>query len=163
MSVGRLLSRASSTAQFTATVVVPAPPLAPKNTSVASGGWRAPAGEARGARPCDAAPWNVSSGGGHVKNSLAPARIACRIRSGSAVARDGEDRHRRVFAAQPLDRRHRPTASSRDVDDDQVGCVCSPRGGARREADRDAAGNAAGDLRVELVVLADDRCSRVGP
>ena len=37
------------------------------------------------------APWNVSSGGGQVKNSLAPARIACRIRSGSASTRDGED------------------------------------------------------------------------
>ena len=34
MTVDRLLRRASSTPQLTAIVVVPAPPLAPKNTSV---------------------------------------------------------------------------------------------------------------------------------
>jgi len=39
MTVDRLLRRASSTPQFTATVVVPAPPLAPKNTSVVAGGF----------------------------------------------------------------------------------------------------------------------------
>ena len=38
MTVDFLLSRAISTPQFTATVVVPAPPLAPKNTSVVADG-----------------------------------------------------------------------------------------------------------------------------
>ena len=38
MTVGRLVSRASSTAQLTATVVVPAPPLAPRNAWVTQGG-----------------------------------------------------------------------------------------------------------------------------
>ena len=37
MSVDRFVSRASSTAQLTATVVVPAPPLAPKKTCVTEG------------------------------------------------------------------------------------------------------------------------------
>ena len=38
ITVERLLSRASSTPQFTDTVVVPAPPLAPKKTSVVADG-----------------------------------------------------------------------------------------------------------------------------
>ena len=41
MIVGRFDSRASSTAQLTATVVVPAPPLAPRNTCVTHGWLRA--------------------------------------------------------------------------------------------------------------------------
>ena len=93
-SVARFVSRASSTAQFTATVVVPAPPLAPRNTTVIHGG-RAPAWAAsRRAAVRRTAPWNDSSmardawlapPGFHGKNSFAPARIACRIRSGSAA------------------------------------------------------------------------------
>ena len=85
MTVDRLLSRASSTPQFTAIVVVPAPPLAPKNTSVVAGGC-APCAVSRRAAVRRIAPWNVSSAGGQVKNSLAPARIACRISSGSAAS-----------------------------------------------------------------------------
>ncbi len=38
MTVLRPVSRASSTPVLTATVVVPAPPLAPKNTSVVAAG-----------------------------------------------------------------------------------------------------------------------------
>ena len=92
IAVGRLVSRASSTAQFTATVVVPAPPLAPRNTCVTHG-CRAPAVAAsRRAAVLRTAPWNDSSGAAtpppvrvHGKNSFAPARIAWRIRSGSAA------------------------------------------------------------------------------
>jgi len=68
---------------LTASVVVPAPPLAPKNTSVVAGGF-APCVVSRRAAVRRMAPWKVSSGGGQVKNSFAPARIDCRIRSGSA-------------------------------------------------------------------------------
>ena len=92
--VGRFDNRASSTAQFTETVVVPAPPLAPRNTWVAQG-WRVPAWAAsRRAAVFRTAPWKDSSIERlacvcppvvHGKNSLAPARIAPRIRSDSAV------------------------------------------------------------------------------
>ena len=78
------MSRASSTPQFTAIVVVPAPPLAPKNTSVVAAAG-APCAVWRRVAVRRMALWNVSSAGGQVKNSLAPARMACRIRSGSAT------------------------------------------------------------------------------
>ena len=70
----RLLRRATSTAQLTPSVVVPAPPFEPKNTSVVAGG-RAPCVVSRRAASRRTALWNVSSIGGQVKNSLAPARI----------------------------------------------------------------------------------------
>ena len=50
-----MLSRASSTPQFTAIVVVPAPPLAPKNTSVVAAGLRALRRFAPRRRPADRA------------------------------------------------------------------------------------------------------------
>jgi hypothetical protein len=74
MSVGRFFWRAISTAQFTASVVVPAPPLAPKNTIVVA----CVAVDGAAARRADerrSASSKVSAGGGHAKNSLAPARI----------------------------------------------------------------------------------------
>ena len=61
ITVGRLLSRASSTPQLTATVVVPAPPLAPKNTSVVAGGLARRCAASRRAAVRRTAPWNVSS------------------------------------------------------------------------------------------------------
>ena len=85
MIVGRFDSRASSTAQLTDTVVVPAPPLAPRNTWVTQG-CRAPALDAsRRAAVRRTAPLNDSSIARDAgvappvfqgKNSLAPARIA---------------------------------------------------------------------------------------
>ncbi len=65
-------------------VVVPAPPLAPKKTNVVDDGFE-PWTVSRRAVRRRTAPWNSSSAGGHVKNSLAPARIAWRMRSGSAA------------------------------------------------------------------------------
>ena len=50
-----LVSRASSTPQFTAIVVVPAPPLAPKNTSVVAAGLAPGRGLAARGRPPDGA------------------------------------------------------------------------------------------------------------
>src|SRR5258708_18196737 len=85
MTVDRLLRRASSTAQFTDVVVVPAPPFAPKKTSVIAEG-RAPMAVSRRAAGGRTARGNVSSTGGDVKNSFAPARIDCRMRSGSAAS-----------------------------------------------------------------------------
>ena len=85
MTVGRFVSRASSTAQFTLTVVVPAPPLAPKKTSVTDGGFAEALAVSRRVAMRRTAPSNESSGTGHMKNSLAPARIAWRISSGSVV------------------------------------------------------------------------------
>src|SRR5688572_3164171 len=83
MIVGRLLKRASSTAQFTPTVVVPEPPFAPTNAMVVARG--RVAGEALRRDVARAiASWNVLSDVGHAKNSFAPARIACRMRSGFA-------------------------------------------------------------------------------
>src|SRR5262245_45973939 len=84
MAVGDLLSRAISTPEFTAIVVVPAPPLAPMNTIV-----RAAVVPTVAATRVDArltASWKVDSGGGQAKNSLAPARMARRIRSGAQSA-----------------------------------------------------------------------------
>ena len=66
--------RAISTAQFTASVVVPAPPLAPKNTIVVAC-VLVDGAEARRADVRRIASSKVSAGGGHAKNSLAPARI----------------------------------------------------------------------------------------
>ena len=57
ITVGRLLRRASSTPQLTATVVVPAPPFAPKNTSV-DDACRAPCVVSRRADVRRMAPWN---------------------------------------------------------------------------------------------------------
>jgi hypothetical protein len=85
ITAGRRLSRAISTPQFTATVVVPAPPFAPKNTSVVAFGL-APCADSRRVTARRMAAWNVSSGGGQTKNSLAPARMASRIMSGSLVS-----------------------------------------------------------------------------
>ncbi len=85
MTVGRFVRRASSTAQLTATVVVPAPPLAPRNTCVTHGGLALAVAASRRAAVRRTAPWNDSSierdaavapPGFHGKNSLAPARIA---------------------------------------------------------------------------------------
>ena len=85
MTVGRFDSRASSTAQFTATVVVPAPPLAPRNTCVTHGCLAPASAASRRAAVRRTAPWNdssiardacVSPPGVQGKNSLAPARIA---------------------------------------------------------------------------------------
>ena len=60
---------------------------------------------------------NADSTGGQVKNSLAPARIACRMSSGSGSVGDDEDRHGRRGGAHALDRapsprRHRRRAST---------------------------------------------------
>ncbi len=103
MMVGRLLSRASSTALLTASVVVPEPPLAPKNTSVVA--WRAPDADCRRAAARASASENAACTGGHVRNSFAPARIACRMTSGCAssattkMAIDGEAKRSRSTAA----------------------------------------------------------------
>jgi hypothetical protein len=69
ITVDFLLSRASSTPALTASVVVPAPPLAPKKTSVCAVA-REPVTASRRAAVRRIAPWNVSSTGGQVKNSL---------------------------------------------------------------------------------------------
>jgi hypothetical protein len=78
---------------LTATVVVPAPPFAPRKTSVMHGCLAPACAASRRVAVRRSAPWNDSSiarcvapPGCHAKNSLAPARIACRIRSGSAAA-----------------------------------------------------------------------------
>src|ERR1041384_8084366 len=84
MMVDRLLKRASSTPQLTAIVVVPAPPLAPKNTSVAAGG-RAPCADSRRAAVRRIALCTGSLASGQLKNSFAPALIDWRMRSESAA------------------------------------------------------------------------------
>src|SRR2546427_1033277 len=93
MSVGRFDSRAISIALFTANVVVPTPPLAPKNAIVRlvrrsvpfAARMRSPvrANAVRKASSSEAVP---SSFDGQARNSFAPARIAWRICSGSFVA-----------------------------------------------------------------------------
>jgi hypothetical protein len=128
MIVGRFDTRASSTAQFTATVVVPAPPLAPRNTCVTQG-CRAPAVAAsRRAAVRRTEPWKdssidrdcgVSPPGSHGKNSLAPARIAWRMRSGSVavatakIASDGLPARSRSMAAIPDDTSPRMSTTAR--------------------------------------------------
>ena len=62
MIVGRLVSRASSTPQLTATVVVPAPPLAPRNACVTHGGLAPAVAASRRAAVRRTAPWNDSFG-----------------------------------------------------------------------------------------------------
>ena len=152
MTVGALGERAPARrAQFTAIVVVPAPPLAPKNTSVTHGGF-APASPPRAAPPSGARrrgtiPRSPGPTARHrrpqVKNSFAPARIACRIRSGSARVRDGEDRGAGSAGAQPLDGGHARRGVRPDVDDDDVRRRAVLRGAALDDAHGDAARSAA--------------------
>src|SRR5215213_3527527 len=82
MSVGFFEMRAISMAVFTAMVVVPAPPLTPKNDSTHP--LRLPSlGFDRSAARWIAALNDASMG--HERYSLAPARIACNICSGCAL------------------------------------------------------------------------------
>ena len=83
--VERLVSRASSTPQLTAIVVVPAPPLAPRKAWVTQGGLALGGGRlAAGRGPADRAVERSSRSRArcgavadvHGKNSFAPARIA---------------------------------------------------------------------------------------
>ena len=92
--VERLVSRASSTPQLTAIVVVPAPPLAPRKAWVTQGGLALAVAASRRVAVRRTAPWNASSVARPLeepsptfqgKNSFAPARMACRIRSDSAA------------------------------------------------------------------------------
>ena len=125
MTVGLPLRRATSTAQFTATVVVPAPPLAPRNTSVV-----ACCGDddaRRDATRCTASS-SASRVGGQAKNSLAPARIARRIASGWT-----SDETKKMPAVGSADRRCSTARDGRGgivpaVHDDHIGA------GARRPA-----------------------------
>ena len=95
------------------------PPFAPKNTSVVAAGF-APCARSRGAQRCGAPLRRmVSSAGGHTKNSLAPARIACRIRSGPSLSATAKIVWRRAAPApEALDGcRARTVASAADVHD----------------------------------------------
>src|SRR5688572_14777790 len=102
MSVGFFDVRAISIALFTAMVVVPAPPLTPKNDNTQLA--RVPS------FPLDrsAALWMAAvndSSTGQARYSLAPARMACRICSGCAdeaiakMVADGHDARRRSMAS----------------------------------------------------------------
>ena len=183
MIVGRLDIRASSTAQFTDTVVVPAPPLAPRNT------WR----DARLAR---AGVGRLASGRGLADRAVEglfhrarrlrlPARRPGKelVRAGAHRAedqvrfrgqRDREDRHRRVRRAQPFDRRHARSRVRPQVDDRDVGMRPVRGRAAVDDADGDPARpQQRGRLAFEFVIVADDeRCElchvdyvvvRVGP
>ena len=112
MTVDRLLRRASSTPQLTATSSCPAPPLAPKNTSVVAVG-RAPCAVSRRAAVRRMAPWKVSSAGGQVKNSFAPGAHRLQNQLGIGGERDGEDAGARRAGAQPLDASTSPTTRRR--------------------------------------------------
>ena len=126
-TVGRFVSRAISTAVLTATVVVPEPPLAPRNTCVTQG-WRAPAVAAsRRAAVRRIAPWKDSSNvrppaaAFHAKNSFAPARIACRISSGSDVDATAKIETCGMPRPQTLDSGHAGRSVGPDVDDEDIG------------------------------------------
>ena len=168
IAVGRFVSRASSTAQFTATVVVPAPPFAPRNTCVTHGGLAPAVAASRRAAVRRTAPWNDSSiardacvapPGFHGKNSFAPARIAWRIRSGSAaaamakIATVGCPARSRSMAAMPDE------ASARMSTTTTSGPAVSLPACALDDADRDAArAQKRCDLPLEFVVVTDDGC-----
>ena len=101
----------------------------------------------------------------HGKNSLAPARMACRIRSGSAapatakIAMFALDARSRSIAAMPDD------ASRADVDDHEVGSGAF-RGPSLDDAYGHAAGaNQPGHLALEFLVVTDNLCGelRHGP
>ena len=71
-----------------------------------------------------------------MKNSFAPARIACRIRSGSAVGATAKMPAPGAAGAQPLDGRHRRRRVAADVDDDEVGRRAVARRPIVDDADR---------------------------
>ena len=113
----------------------------------------------RGTTPPSRATPPVAPPGFHGKNSLAPARIACRIRSGSAapaiakIATVGCPARRRSIAAIPDD------ASARMSTTTMSGPAASSRTFDFHDADRDAArAQQLRDLPLELVVVADDGC-----
>ena len=167
MTVGRLSAARARRAQLTATVVVPAPPFAPRNTWVTHGCRRRPCAASRRAAVRRTAPWNDSSivreacvaPPGPGKNSFAPARIAWRIRSGSAAAAMAKiaaaDAPRAAARSRPCP----DDASRADVDDDDVGPPLVRGPAVLDDADRHAAAaQQARDLALELLVVADDRC-----
>ena len=171
ITVGRLVRRASSTAQLTATVVVPAPPLAPRNACVTHGGLAPALAASRRAAVRRTAPWNDSSVARAAadpstafqgKNSLAPARIAWRISSGSGAAAMTKIARLALLGAEPLDRRHPRRGVGADVDDHQI--RRRPFGAASLDdADRHAArAKQVRDLPFELVVVADDLGGELG-
>jgi len=114
MSVWRLVSRASSTAQLTATVVVPAPPLAPKRRP----GLRLRA-VAAGCRPAHGALERILRHRPHEELVRAGAhRLQDEL--GIGRLRNGEDRRRRMSRAQPLDRRHASGGVATNVHEDEI-------------------------------------------
>ncbi len=119
ITVDLLLSRASSTPQFTDTVVVPAPPLAPKNTSVVADGPRALRRFAARRRAAHRAVERFLVGRpGEELVGAGAHRLQDQI--GIGGRRDGEDAGAGRAGAQPLDARHRRRGVAARVDDDEV-------------------------------------------
>ena len=130
MTVGRFDSRASSTAQFTATVVVPAPPLAPRNTCVTHGCLLpAEVASRRAARPAHRAVERLlhrARGLGLRRRRPGEELVgagAHRLQDQVGLGGRGnrEDGHAVVAGAQPLDGRHPRRRVGADVDDEDVG------------------------------------------
>ena len=96
-----------------------------------------------------------------MKNSFAPARIDCRIRSGSAAVATAKIAGGRRGRAQPLDGGHRRRGVAADVDDDEVGRSAVADG--VDNAHRDGAGtHEAADVLLERVVRRDNQTSDMG-
>ena len=169
MIVGRFDSRASSTAQFTATVVVPAPPLAPRNTCVTHGCLVPAEVASRRAAIRRTAPWNDSSiardglvwpPGVQAEELVGAGAHRLEDQVGLGGRRDREDGDGAVAGAHALDGRHSRRRVGADVDDEDVG-----RGASDAALD-DHHRNPAGaqqpcDLPFELFVVADDGCCKL--
>ena len=169
MTVGRFVSRASSTAQFTATVVVPAPPLAPRNTCVTHG-CRAPA--VRGSRRAPSAaprrgttPPSCATPASRRRRSTGRTRWRRRASPGGSARARLRPRSRRSPSPGCAARSRSMAAMpgrrvAADVDDDEVGPRRSAPGrrSSRMPTGTPHARSSARDLALELFVVADDRC-----
>ena len=128
-----------------------------RRTRASCAAGRAPCVVSRRAAVRRMAPWNVSSAGGQMKNSFAPARIDWRIRSGSAASATAKIAGAGRRRAQPLDAGHRRRRVAADVDDDEVGRQCRRGRTVVDDADRDGArAQQPPDLLLERVVRRDD-------
>ena len=133
MSVGRFLRRATSTPKLTAIVVVPAPPLAPKNTIVFDS--CPPEGDAarRVGRPLQRLVERAARG--RPREELVRAR-AHRVQDeiGIRLGRHEKDDGDRMLRPQPLDRLQRAVEIDAAVYEDDVGRSAGAGRCARRRA-----------------------------
>ena len=140
ITVGRFVSRASSTRAVDRHRRRPGTPLGAEERRASRRAAGRPRSPPRGAPP-SAAPRRGTTPPSSATPAIAPPAStrklvrsrAHRLKDQVGLGADGnrEDRHRRLRGAQPLDRRHAGRGIGADVDDDDVGRRVRPRRASR--------------------------------